>query len=55
MSSVEVPKLPSFDLDTLPENIPEDLQNHIYYDYFLLKNDCDKVLVWLNENSSLNI
>lgn len=54
MNTVEVPKLPSFDLESLPENIPEDLQNHIYNDYFLLKNDCDKVLKWLNENSSLN-
>ena len=53
MNSFEVPKLPNLELESLPGHLPEDLKNHIYNEYFLLKNDCDKVLEWLNENSSL--
>lgn len=55
MNTVDViPNLPDFDLENLSENLPQDLNNKIYSEYFLLKKDCDYVLNWLNNNHRLD-
>ena len=42
------------DIDKLVEILPEDLKNHIYRDFILLKEECDFLLNWYNENYRLD-
>lgn len=48
----EVPM--TYDTKQLCDNIPQDVNDHIYQEFFLLKPTCDTYLKWLEDNSDLS-